>query len=146
MAATSIRRAGVGHGAGDTGDGDMAVFKGLAQDFENVSSEFGQLVEKEYSVVGEGDFSRTRIAAAAGKGGGGDGVVGTAEGALGHQSGVRAEEAGDAVDFCDIERFIEIKRREDSGQATREHRFTRSGAARQGEYYEIRRPRLPVRA
>ena len=68
---------GEGEGAGGAGDGDFAVFEGLAEDFEGGATEFGEFVEEEDSVVGEGDFARAGIGAAAEESGIGDGVVGS---------------------------------------------------------------------
>lgn len=40
-------------------DDDGAVFKGLAQGFENAFWEFEKFIEKEYSLMGERNFSRS---------------------------------------------------------------------------------------
>ena len=60
----------------------MAVFEGLAQHFEDVAPELGELVEEEDAVVGQGDLAGPRDCAAAGEAGVGDGVVRRAERAL----------------------------------------------------------------
>ena len=85
----------------------MAVFEGLAQNFENVAGEFGELVEEEDAVVGEGDFAGTGNGAAADETRVGDGVVRGAEGALGDESGFGVEDTGDGMDFRGLEGFVE---------------------------------------
>lgn len=57
-------------------DDDVAVFEGLAHDFEDVAGEFGEFVEKEDAVVCEGDFAGAGDDAAADESGIGNGVVG----------------------------------------------------------------------
>ena len=70
-----------GEGAGGAGDGDFAIFEGLAEDFEGGAAEFGEFVEEKNAVVRKGDFAGAGIGAATEKAGVGDGVVGRAEGA-----------------------------------------------------------------
>lgn len=38
-------------------DGDGVIFKWLAKDFENIAGKLGELIEKEKTVVGHGDFA-----------------------------------------------------------------------------------------
>ena len=71
-----MKAAGKVRDIGGAGDGDMAVFERLAQDFEDVARELGELVEEEDAVVGEGDFARAGNGAAADEARVGDGVVG----------------------------------------------------------------------
>ncbi len=40
------------------GDGDVAGFEGLAQCLQRGTGEFGQLVQKQHTLVGERDFAR----------------------------------------------------------------------------------------
>ena len=54
-----------GKGARRAGDGDFAVFEGLAEDFEGGSTEFGELIEEKDTVVREGDFARAGIGSSA---------------------------------------------------------------------------------
>lgn len=67
---------GEGEGFFDSGDGDDAVFEGLAEGFEDVSGELGHFVEEEDAVVGEGDFSGLGGFSSADDGGVGSRVVG----------------------------------------------------------------------
>mgnify|MGYP000332089460 CR=1 FL=1 len=50
-------RAGIGHAGGGAGDCDLVVLNGLAQNFQCLPLKFGQLVQKEHTVVCKGDFS-----------------------------------------------------------------------------------------
>jgi hypothetical protein len=52
---------GEGHAAGGAGDGDFAVLKGLAHDFEGAAAELGEFVEEEDAVVGHADFAGAGI-------------------------------------------------------------------------------------
>ena len=70
---------GEGEAARGPRDGDAVVFERLPQNLEGGPAEFGQLVEKEDSVVGEGDFAGAWIGASAEEPGVRNGVVGGAE-------------------------------------------------------------------
>ena len=129
MAAASMKRAGKVRRHGGAGDGDDAVFERLAEDFEDVAGELGQLVEEEQAVVGERDLAGARDHAAADEAGVGDGVVGRAEGAVRDQAAVGVEHAGDGVDLGGFERFFEAQRRQDGRQALGEHGFAGAGRA-----------------
>ena len=124
-----MKRAGKLRRHGGAGDGDHAVFERLAEDFEDVAGELGQLVEEEQAVVGEGDFAGARDHAAADEAGVGDGVVGRAEGPVGDEAFVAIEHAGDGVDLGGLEGFFETQRREDRGQALGEHGLAGAGRA-----------------
>ena len=124
-----MKRAGKVRRHGGAGDGDGAVFERLAEDFEDVAGELGELVEEEQAVVGEGDFAGARDHAAADEAGVGDGVVGRAEGAVGDEAFVAVEDAGDGVDLGGFEGFFEAQRREDGGQALGEHGLAGAGRA-----------------
>ena len=56
---------GVGERRRDAGDGDLTVFERLAEHFEDVPAELGELVEEEDAIVRLRDFTRTRHGAAA---------------------------------------------------------------------------------
>ena len=43
----------MGAGGGGTGDGELAVFERLAEHFEHLALELGQLVQEEDAVTGE---------------------------------------------------------------------------------------------
>lgn len=67
---------GKGRAAHGARDGDYAIFERLSHDFERLAIELGEFVEEEDSVVGEGDFARSRRAAATDEACVADGVVG----------------------------------------------------------------------
>ena len=48
------------------GNDDFAAFQWLAQHLQHLAVEFGQLIEEQHTLVGEGDFARTRPAATVG--------------------------------------------------------------------------------
>jgi len=85
---------GVGVGGRGVGEGDEAVLQGLAEGFEGIAAELGQLVQEEDAVVGEADLSRAAEAAAADEAGIGDGVMGGAEGTA-SEKGLAGGEAGE---------------------------------------------------
>ena len=129
MAATSMKRAGKLSDIAARAMVTCAVFERLAQDFEDVARELGELVEEEHAVVREADLAGARDHAAADEAGVGDGVVRRAEGALRDEALVRVEDAGDGVDLGGLERLFEAQRREDRGQALGEHRLAGAGRA-----------------
>ena len=124
-----MKRAGKERRHGGAGDGDHAVLEGLAEDFEDVAGELGELVEEEEAVVGEGDFAGARDHASADEAGVGYGVVGGAEGAVGDEAFVAVEDAGDGVDLGGLEGFFEAQRGEDGREALGEHGFAGAGRA-----------------
>ena len=119
---------GEAEGHGGAGDGDHAVLKGLAENFEDVAGELGEFVEEEEAVVGKGDFAGARDHAAADEAGIGDGVVGRTEGAVGDETFVAIQDAGDGMDLGGLEGLLKTQRREDGGEAFGEHGF--AGARR----------------
>jgi hypothetical protein len=109
----------VGERGGGAGDGELAVFERLAQHFQHLALELGQLVQEEDTMVGQAHLARPGDGAAADEAGVGDEVVGRAEGAGGDQGGVGGQEAGDGVDLRALQRFLEGEGREDRGVPTR---------------------------
>ncbi len=71
---------GEGGGGFGTRNGDLAIFKGLAESFDDVAREFGKFVKKEDAAVGEGNFAGAEVRTAAEHGGDAGAVVGMAEG------------------------------------------------------------------
>jgi hypothetical protein len=57
------KRTRIFNGVFGTADGDVAVFQGLAQNFQCTFVELRELVAKEYPVVCQGNLSRLRITA-----------------------------------------------------------------------------------
>ena len=94
----------------------MAVFEGLAEGFQGLAAEFGELVQEEHAAVGQANLAGPGRGAAADHAGVGDGVVRGAEGALDDQARSIAQLASDAVDLGDLDGFVEGHGREDRGQ------------------------------
>ena len=121
-----------GHAAGGAGDGDLAVLQGLAHHFQGGAVEFGEFVQKKDTVVGDGDFARGGMGAAAQQTGVGNGMVGGAEGAVGEDGLFGVEQAADAMDAGGFDGFLAGEGRHDGGHALGEHAFP--GA--RGPYHE----------
>lgn len=49
---------------GGAGNHHMARFQGLAQDLEHLAVKFGQLIQEQYAMVGQGDLARARVGTA----------------------------------------------------------------------------------
>ena len=111
-------------------DGHAAVLQRLAQRLERGARELGQLVEEEHAVMGEARLAGYRDRAAADQAGGGDQVMRRAERALGHQPAA-ATLSGHAVDARHLDRLRPRQRRQDRGQAAREHRLAHAGRPRE---------------
>ena len=129
------RGAGVGDRSPHAGDGDPAVFDGLAQDLHRGAREFRQLVQKQHAVVRERDFAGARDAAAPGQPGGGNGVVRRAERPRADQRGARREDPRDGVNLRRLDGLLKRHLGQDGGQPPREHAF--AGAGRADEQYFI---------
>ena len=118
---------GVFHIALHTRDADLTVFQWLAEHFEDVTAELGQLVQEEDTVVCQADFAGLREASTSGHGDVGDGVVRVAERADGDEAAVLAQLAGHRVYFGCLEAFTQRKGRKDGGQALGQHGFATAG-------------------
>ena len=106
-----------------------AVLERLAQRLHGGLVEFRQLVEKQHTVVREGDLSRPRNRPAAREGDGGGRVVRAAEGALRHERVFRVGQPRDGVDLRRLQRLLLRHVRQDRRQPPREHRLARAGRA-----------------
>lgn len=118
-----------GHAAGCARDGDFAVFKGLAHDFEGAAAELGEFVEEEDAVVGHADFARARVGATAEKAGVADGVVGGTEWAGGDEGGGFVEEASGAMDLGGFDGFLFAHGGHEGDDAFGDHRLASAGWA-----------------
>ena len=114
-------------------DGDLPVFERLAHGFEGSSREFGQLVEKEHSVVGQADFARLKVCASADEGHVGDGVVWRAEGALGYEACFAAQFSGHAMYLGSFQAFGKGEPWQYAGQAPCHHALSAAGAANEND-------------
>jgi len=72
-------------------------------------------------VVGEADLSGHRIVSAPDKTRVGDGVMGAAEGACGHQPVLGPDQSGDGIDFGGLDGLLQVPFREDRRQPLGEH-------------------------
>ena len=61
--------------AGGPGNGDIAVFQRLSQNFQRLTLEFRQLIQKENAIMGEADLSGTGIVSATDQSGIRDGMM-----------------------------------------------------------------------
>jgi hypothetical protein len=120
---------GEGDGGVGAGDGDGAGLEGLAEDFEDATGEFGEFIEEEDAVVGEGDFTGAGDFAAADDGRSGGGVVGGADGAGADEGFAVWHEAAGGVDAGGFEGLLAGEGWEDGGEAFAEHGFAGAGGA-----------------
>src|ERR1035437_10231596 len=90
------------------GDTERSILQRLAEHFQDVAWEFGELVEEKHAVVRQAGFAGARHAGAtADQAGVGDGMVRRAERALVQESGARSQGSGDAVDFGGFDGLFE---------------------------------------
>ena len=111
------------------GDGDDAIFEGLAEGFENVAAKFGHFVEEQHTVVGEGYFAGFGGFAATDDCGVASGVMRRSEWSPPDKPIGVAGFSGRAVDAGDFDCFSEGEGREDCGEPPGEHGFAGSGWA-----------------
>jgi hypothetical protein len=115
---------------GGAGDGHDVVFERLAQHGQHVAGELRELVQEQDAIVRDADFAGTRHAhAAANQAGAGNGVVRRAKRALMQEAGGTAQQAGNAVNLGGLNGFFEGERRQDAGEAFRQHGLARTGRA-----------------
>ena len=93
--------------------------------------ELRQLVQKQHAVVGQGDLPRPQQRPASSEGGGGCGVVGTAEGAPGQQGVLRVRQPRHGPDAGDLQRLLPAHIRQDGGQPLGQHGLACAGGADQ---------------
>lgn len=84
-------------------------------------------IAEEHTIVGQADLAGLRVGATTHEGYGGDGVVGTAEGAHGHERGILAEATRHGVYLGGLQALMERERRQDRGQALGHHGLTGTG-------------------
>jgi hypothetical protein len=113
---------------GSAGDRDRAVFKRLAENFEDVA-EFGQLVEKEQTIVSKRDFTGARDHTASDEAGIGDRVMRRTIGARSDQPGALIEYSGDAVNLGRFQGFFKCKGRQNGRHSLGEHGLAGAGRA-----------------
>ena len=109
-------------------DRHLAGFQRLAQRIERLRLEFRQLVEKQHAVMGERDFARPRMQAAADQRRHAGGMMRRAERPpVGQRAAL--DLAGDGRDHRDFKELGRRQRRQDRRQPRRQHRFAGAGRA-----------------
>ena len=103
----------VSNRAGRPGDGDPALFQGLAQHLQGGTLELRQLVQEEDPVVGQAYLAGPGVGAAADETGVGDGVVRVPEGPHRDQGLAGPEAPHDAVDLGGLQGLLKTERRQD---------------------------------
>jgi len=112
-------------------DHHRAVLQRLAQHFQAILAELGQLVEEQHAAVRQRDLTRARPASPADEPGVRDGVVRGAEGALAHQRRFGGQQAGHGVDLGRLQRLLDAHRGQDRGQRAGQQGL--AGAGRSAE-------------
>ena len=82
---------------------ERALLERLPQLVEDIPAEFPEFIQKEHAAVGEGQFPRSRCAAAPQKGGAGAAVVRAAEGARADQSALLLQFSGHGIELGDLQ-------------------------------------------
>ena len=118
--AASAARAGKSRTCGTLSPYDTLLER-LAQGLEDMALELGQPIQEQDAMMRQRDLPRHGQLAAADQAHIGDGVAGSAERAGGDDSGAPDGTAGDALDAQGIEGFGRGHRRQDGGEATRQH-------------------------
>ena len=105
-------------------DADAAALERLPERLERRPRELGELVEEQHPAVRERDLAGARVRPAPDQTLRRDRVVRRAEGPLCGERPVT--EPGDAADPRDLDRLLVGRGRQDSGQASRQHRLARA--------------------
>ena len=113
----------VRHRPGNPGDGDLSVLQWLAHQVKRILPEFRHLVQKQHALMGEGDFTRPWVGAAASESGIGHRVMGRTERPLGHKGIPGRQHSHDGIHLTDLQRFLPRHIRENGGQTLAEHTF-----------------------
>ncbi len=105
---------------------DLARLQRRAQGIEGLRAVFRKLIQKEHAVVGERGLAGLGAQAAAGQGGHGGRVVGTAERPVAGQ-GAALDQPRHRPDHRGLEQLLRRQRRQQARQARRHHRLARAG-------------------
>ena len=87
-------------------DVDGAVLQRLSEHFQYGALEFGQLVEEQHTVMGQGNLARLWVLSSADEGDRRDGVMRTAEGALGNERALRGQASCHGMNLCGFQAFL----------------------------------------
>lgn len=127
---------GIFQGHGSTRDGHPALFQGLAQDFEDVLLEFGELVQKKHAPVGQGELSGTRVLSAADEPRIRNSVMRRSERPRHHQGLLRRQLPGHGIDLGHLQGFVEAQGGQNRWDAARKHGL--AAARRADEKHVVR--------
>ena len=116
-----IRREG--QAALGAADRDNLVFERLAQDFEGVLAEFGQLIQEEHPAVSQADLPWPWPIAAAHQACVGNGAARRAKGPLANERRVTRQHVGHRVDARGVQRLGEGQPGQDGGQGAGHERL-----------------------
>ena len=122
---------GKGHRPGSARNGHPPFFQRLAHGFQNAALELRQFVQKQNAVVGERDFTGSRIDVAPQQTRVAGGMMGRAKRTPRHQCLARRQQTDNAVNFGRLERLIQSERRQNRRQPFGEHGFAGPGRANQ---------------
>jgi hypothetical protein len=95
----------------------------LAPDLQDMAAALGPCIQEERAMVGQRHLTRPRHVPPTDQPDIGDGVMRGAKRARGDDRGLRAGEAGDAMNARGLQRFGETHRWQNGGQPPRQHRF-----------------------
>jgi hypothetical protein len=108
------------------GDCRYTLLERLAEHFEDMAPEFREFVQEAHARVRQRHLARQRDLTAADPPHIRDGMVRGAKRPPGDQGGAGAGEAGDAMNTGGFDGFGQAHRRQDGGQAARQHRCPRA--------------------
>ena len=108
------------------GDHHLAGLQRRAQRIQRLGAELRQLVQKQHAVVGKGNLARLGLQSSAGQGGHAGGMMRTAERA-GAGQGAARDQPRHRMDHRGLEQLGGRQRRQDAGQALRQHRLAGPG-------------------
>ena len=110
-----------------TRDAYLSIFQRLAKHLQDIPLKFCQLVKKEYTVVGQRDFSGLRITSSTGHCHIGNRVVRRAERSPGDESSVGVYLTRNRMYLCGLEALAQREGWQDGRQSLGKHRFPASG-------------------
>ena len=109
------------------------VFQRLAQLVEHRPPEFGQFIEEQHPVVGQGQLARARQAATAEQPRCGAAVVGAPKGPGFQQALAAVQQPGHRVDGRELKGLGGVQGWQQAGQSLGQHRFAAAGRAAEQE-------------
>src|SRR5262249_13153385 len=101
----------------------------LAEDFEDVAGELGELIEKQHAMMRQGDLAGAWGPASADERAVGNRMVGRPEGPANDKSLIGRHKSCDRMDRRRLEGLLEWEGREDARKSLRKHRLSCTGGA-----------------